>query len=221
MDRTKSYFLYVPPKSNSHGHAVRDKNVKRATQKVIDCFVENFNAITNNEVQLTIYFNNDDELQKAQKTTEELNKFLGLPKREWNNAGFEHAPNYITWETNDKFILETIDYVNQLSEDRFLPLSNYWINCHYHYGQPKVSPSGTIGCSIESGRLFVRLRIIFPYTIDDNQSYDFITKFCTSLPFKLNAKHFKRFGPSKKGYGQWKLDKEIQDRIDDLLKNIR
>jgi hypothetical protein len=37
------------------------------------------------------------------------------------------------------------------------------------------------------------------------------------LPFKLNSKHFRRLGPGKSGYGQWKLDKEIQNKVEDCL----
>lgn len=33
-----SILMYVSPKSNSHGHAVRDKNIKRALRKVVDAF---------------------------------------------------------------------------------------------------------------------------------------------------------------------------------------
>ena len=76
MDQTKSYFVYSPPKSNSHGHGVRDKNVRRATQRVIESFVDAFNATTDNKLQLTLHYDKKNELEKARKTIEKLNEFL-------------------------------------------------------------------------------------------------------------------------------------------------
>ncbi len=208
--------MYCPPKSNSHGHAVRDKNVKRATQKLIDSFVNNFNATTDNKIQLTLDYDKNNELQKANKTIEKLNNFLGFAKRECNNVGFEQMENTITWENENTNILDLLDYVENLMDDSYLPLSKYWISCFYHYGN-SPEPYGWVMCSIESGRLFARLHIIVPYPIDDNKSYELIYNFHKSLPFKLNGNHFRILGPSKRGYGRWKLDEENQKKIDDCL----
>ena len=216
MDRTQSYFAYSPPKSNSHGHGVRDKNVRRATQKVIDSFVSSFKATTDNKLQLTLHYDKINELQKAHKTIEKLNEFLGLPKREWDNAGFEIMDNTITWENDNMNILDLLDYVDKLKDDSYLPLSKYWISSFYHYGD-NTKAHGQIMCSIESGRLFVRLHLIIPYSIDTDKCYELLSKFHASLPFKLNGKHFRRLGPSKRGYGNWKLDEETQSRLDTCL----
>jgi hypothetical protein len=216
MDKTQSYFVYSPPKSNSHGHGVRDKNVKRATQRVIDSFVDSFNATAGNELQLTLRYDKNTELQKAHKTIEKLNEFLGSSKREWDNAGHEYMNNTITWENDTANILDLLDYIDKLKDDSYLPLSNYWISCFYQYGL-SPEPNGSIMCSIESGRLFVRLHLILPYSIDNDKCYELLSKFHRSLPFKLNAKHFRRLGPGKGGYRQWKLDKETQNRLDTCL----
>jgi hypothetical protein len=90
LDKSLSYFVYSPPKSNSHGHGVRDKNLRRATQKLIDSFVSSFKATTDNKLQLTLRYDKNNELQKAHKTIEKLNEFLGTSKREWDNAGYEN-----------------------------------------------------------------------------------------------------------------------------------
>lgn len=216
MDQTQSYFVYRPPKSNSHGHSVRDKNVRRATEKVIDSFVRSFNATTDNKLQLTLHYDKKNELQKAFKTIEKLNEFLGPAKRTWDNAGFEHIDSTITWESEKINILDLLDYVDKIKDDSYLPLSKYWISCFYHYGN-NTEANGQIMCSIESGGLFVRLHLIIPYPIDDEKSYKLLSEFSKSLPFKLNGKHFRRLGPSQRGYGQWKLDKETQNRLDSCL----
>lgn len=216
MDKTLSYFVYSPPKSNSHGHGVRDKNVRRATQNLIDSFVSSFKATTDNRLQLTLSYDKNNELQKAHKTIEKLNEFLGISKREWDNSGFENMDNTITWENENTNILEFLDYVDKIKDDSYLPLSKYWISSFYHYGK-SPEPYGHIMCSIEAGRLFVRLHLIIPYPIDNDKCYELIYKFHKSLPFKLNGNHFRRLGPSKRGYGQWKLDKETQNRLDECL----
>ena len=58
MDKNLSYLVYVPPKSNSHGHSVRDKNINRGLIKTIDTFVENFGAIQFGNSQVTLYYDN-------------------------------------------------------------------------------------------------------------------------------------------------------------------
>ena len=219
MDRSLSYFVYRPPKSNSHGHGVRDNNVRRATQKVIDSFVDAFNATPNKELQLTLYYD-INELHNAQRVRRKLNEFLGLAKREWDNLGYEHMRNSITWESSEKNIFDLLDYIDKLKDESFLPLSNYWMHCFYHYGNNNEA-NGYIMCSIESGRLFVRLNLIIPNSIDSGKPYELLSKFQASLPFKLNSKHFRRLGPSKNGYGQWKLDAETQNRLDTCLVKYR
>jgi hypothetical protein len=216
MDKTLSYFVYRPPKSNSHGHGVRDKNVRGATQKLIDSFVCNFKATTDNKLQLTLHYDKNHELQKAHKTIEKLNEFLGVSKREWDNAGYENMENTITWENENTNILDLLDYVHKLENENYLPLSKYWISSFFHYGK-SPEPYGHIMCSIEAGRLFVRLHLIIPYPIDNDKCYEMIYKFHKSLPFKLNGNHFRRLGPSKRGYGQWKLDEETQKRLNECL----
>lgn len=216
MDKTLSYFVYSPPKSNSHGHSVRDKNVRRATQNLIDSFVNNFKATTDNKLELTLSYDKKNEIQKAQNTIKKLNEFLGVSKREWDNAGYENMENTITWENENTNILDLLDYVDKLKNDSYLPLSKYWISSFYEYGLLS-DPYGHIMCSIESGRLFVRLHLIIPYPIDDDKCYELIYKFHKSLPFKLNANHFRRLGPSKRGYGQWKLDKGTQKHLTECL----
>ena len=216
MNKKLSYFVYSPPKSNSHGHGVRDKNIRRATQNVIDSFVSSFKATTDNKLQLTLSYDKTNEIQSAKNTIKKLNDFLGVSKREWDNAGYENMDNTITWENENTNILDLLEFVDKLKDDSYLPLSKYWISSFYHYGK-NPEPNGHIMCSIESGRLFVRLHLIVPYPIDDDKCYELIYKFHKSLAFKLNGNHFRRLGPSKRGYGLWKLDEETQKRLDECL----
>jgi hypothetical protein len=39
--------------------------------------------------------------------------------------------------------------------------------------------------------------------------WSFDKKLQSDLPFKMSSKHFRRIGPGKNGYGQWKLEKDI------------
>ena len=119
MDKSQSYFVYNPPKSNSHGHGVRDKNVKRATQKVIDALVSSFNATTDNKLQLTLSYNKKSEFQKGQKTIKRINEFLGSPKKEWDSAEEEDMDNTITWENDNADILEFLEYIDKLDDDSY------------------------------------------------------------------------------------------------------
>jgi hypothetical protein len=196
---------------------VRDKSVRRATQKVIDSFVNTFKATTDNKIQLTLHYDKKNELEKAHNTIEKLIEFLGPSKLEWDNStGFQNMDNTITWESDNTKILDLLDYVDKLRDESYLPLTKYLISCFYHYGI-NTEAHGQIMCSIESGRLFVRLHLIFPHSINNDKCYEFLSKFQKSLPFKLNGKHFRRLGPGKRGYGLWKLDEETQNRLDSCL----
>lgn len=76
--------MYVPPKSSSHGHAIRDKNIKRALRRVVDAFISNLRVIAGDELRITIYFDKDnkEELFLANNTTACLTQYLGENKRE-------------------------------------------------------------------------------------------------------------------------------------------
>jgi hypothetical protein len=215
MDQKLSYLAYSPPKSNSHGHGVRHKNVKLATQKVIDSFVGLFNATNNDTLSLTLYYDKKTELDKANKTIEKLTEYLGPTIREWDNEGFEYMQNTVNWESKTISIIELLDYIENIKDDSYLPLSKYWISTFYLYGNAETHSH--IMLSIEAGRLFIRLHLIIPYEINDKKCYELLTKLQQSLPFKLNSKHFRRLGPSSRGYGQWKLDEETQNKLDICL----
>jgi hypothetical protein len=216
MHPDSSYFVYCPPKSNSHGHSVKDKNLKRATQKVIDSFMSSFNAVPDNKLQLTLHYDKINELQKAQKTIELLSNFLGPNNRESDNYCGLNIENTISWENIKTPILDIINFIESNKDETLLPISNYDISSFFHYGEIPEK-SGFIMLSIGSGKLFVRLSLTIPFPIDNEKSYEVLSKFGESLPFKLNDKHFRRLGPSKKGYGQWKLDEETQQRVKDCL----
>lgn len=217
MDERLSYFAYSPPKSNSHGHASRDKNLQRATQKVIDSAVSLFNATCDEKLSLTLRYDKKTELEKAHKTINKLTAFLGPQHSEWDNADFEFIENSVSWKSKTQSILDLIAYANTIQDDNYLPLSKYWISTFYHYGK-QDEPHGHMMICIEMGRLFTRLSLIIPHTVDDEKSYELIARLQKLLPFKLNSKHFRRLGPSKWGYGQWKLDTETQNKLERCLK---
>lgn len=220
MDKLLSYLVYSPPKSISHGHGVRDKNVRNATQKVISAFVECFDAITDNKVQLELSYDKKSELEKAHKTITKLNEYLGLSIRKWDNFGYENMENTITWESYNTNILDLLEYVDKINNVDYLPLTKYWISSFYHYGK-KNEANGHIMCSIESGRLFVRLGFVIPYPINNEKSYELIYKFHKLLPFKLNGNYFRRVVPSNKGHKILKLDEDTQKRLDECLTNSK
>ena len=219
MNREKSYFVYCPPKSNSHGHTVRDKNIKVGLTKVVNAIVENLNAKQNGKMNLDIYFEkgNAEELISAKNTTEKLNQFLGLPLREFDNTGFESHKNSVTWESNSKNIFDLLDYLEKSKNQNLLSLNNFSISQFYYYGT-RESANGNIMFSIESGKLFVRLNLILPYSTDDKRIYILIEKLKNELPIKLNIKYFKILGLNKNKYSQWKLDEETKKKLEIYLK---
>jgi hypothetical protein len=186
MDKTQSYFVYAPPKSNSHGHAVRDKNIIRATKNVIESFVSNFNATTDNKLLLTLQYDKKSELPQALKTIERLNEFLGPSKNESDNLGFDFIANSITWESYSVNVFDLLNYVNQIKDESFLPLSKYFISVFYSY-ETNTETEGFVMRSIESGRLFVRLHLIIPYPIEDEKSYDYFLNYTNHYHLNLMA----------------------------------
>ncbi|ESU18454.1 hypothetical protein FCR2A7T_29360 [Flavobacterium cauense R2A-7] len=219
MDRNLSYFVYQPPKSNSHGHGVRDKNILRGLKKVIDVFTENFGEMQSDKLELDLYYDkaNEEEFILAKNTISKLEEFLGLSIRQWENTGYEHLKDSMSWENDKKNIFDLLTYLNTYEDEALLPLNQFSISQFYNYGDNKTA-NGYIMCSIESGKLFIRLHLILPYPIEDERAYELIGKLNKELPFKLSNKNFKRLGPNKNRYGQWKLDDEIQKRLDSYLK---
>ncbi len=218
MDKNLSYFSYRPPKSNSMGHSIRDRNLRRVTSKLAEVFIKYFDAKPDEEMQVNIYYDKKDDIavKKAQNTISKLNSFLGGPLREWDNPGYEHSENSVTWETKEKDIFSLLDFIESYKSDDVLDISKYWISTFYHYGTIG-KPHGHMMFSIKSGRLFVRTRLILPFTIDDQRVYEFICSLVRELPFKLNSKHFRRLGPSKRGYGTWKLNDDELNRINECF----
>lgn len=217
MDKNLSYLVYVPPKSNSHGHSVRDKDINRGLKKITETFTENFGVTQFGEVQVTLYHNSkkDNQIQ-IDNSISKFKELLGVPLRTWGNAEYPDLRNSITWETTDKSIFDIEDYY-QRNKSALLPLENFWIYCAYGYGSGD-SIHGSVSCSIESGKLFVRLHLIFPFSIDDPRLFSLIDKVNKRLPFKLSNKHFKCLMPSKKGHRLLKPDEVLQKRIDECLK---
>ena len=175
MDKNLSYLVYVPPKSNSHGHSVRDKNINRGLIKTIDTFVENFGAIQFGNSQVTLYYDNKIDNQiSIDNSISKLNGLLGKPLGTWENTGFPKLKNSIYWTTSDKNIFELEEFY-RLNNSDTLPLENICISSPYAYGTPNT-PHGTILCSIQAGKLFVRLSLIFPYSIDNPKLLPFVNK---------------------------------------------
>ncbi len=219
MDITKSFFVYSPSKSNSNGHGVRDKDITRGLKKVVDAVVGNFGAKQSDKMELNIYYDkvNVEEFLCAKNTIIKLNEFLGKPLRDWENTGYEYLKNSMTWESDKKNIFDVLSYLETERNEAVLPLNQFWISQFYSYGNNEMA-NGYIMCSVESGKLFVRLHLIFPFSIDDERTYKLIEKLSNELPFKLSSKNFRRLGPNKNKYGQWKLDDEIIKRLDSCLK---
>lgn len=224
INKDISILVYAPPKSNSHGHAVRDKNIKRALRKVVDAFISNLKVVRNDELRVDIYFDKNDEkeLLLANNTISYLTQYLGKYTREWVNPGYEYLKDSKTWEIKGKDCFDLLDYLEQINDSDILPIKNFWISNSYSYrdeAELNTLILTTLMCSIESGRLFVRFRIMFPYTIDDERLYQLLEKFNKELPFNLSNKHFRILGLNiDNKYGRWKLDSELQEKINNCPK---
>jgi hypothetical protein len=215
-DKTLSYFVYQPPKSNSFGHGVRGNDIEGNLKKTIDSFVENFDVKPKGKLKTTIEYDgtNEQELALKYNTVTALNSMLKNPLRE-HTAQFVGFKDSVTWENSDKTILDVLKCI-EAQKVNLLPLVNFHISSSLGYGD-NTTAYGWITCSIELGRLFVRMRFIIPYSTNDEKAYTLISRLSKSLPFKLKSKHFRRLGPDKKGYGLWKLDEEMTKRIEGHL----
>jgi len=211
LERHLSYLIYTPPKSNSHGHGARDRNLQRALTKTVDAFTDHLKAYPAEKLGVVLYYHKESEkeLLQAEYTIATICRLIGEPKYTWDNADYPALPNSVTWETDDKTIFEMLEHLEKEVKERILPVSCFWIHQSYTYGNPPDGPYGTIMCSIEQGRLFVRLRLIFPYPIGDVRLSKSVHDLSKALPFKLNSKHFRRLGLMNNKYGQWKLDEEL------------
>jgi hypothetical protein len=69
------------------------------------------------------------------------------------------------------------------------------------------------------GFIMFLMGIGFPISVDEPASYEFLKRFSTDAPFKMNPKHFQVFTPiGKKGNMAWrKTDADIQARLDAII----
>jgi hypothetical protein len=213
MNRSESYLVYVPPKSNSHGHWVRDKNMVRGLKRTVDAFVKNLNMSQFGSLDLRLEENISPESHTLWENTRELliNR-LGEPDT-LLQTGVNGVNNLLRWQVIDKSVFDVLEIYEEAKDKGIFRFDRLWLHSAYHYGHADV-PHGLVNCFVISCKLLVSLHLILPYMIQDERLYTLISNLNSDLPFKMSNKHFRRLGPGKNGYGQWKLDKEVQDKID-------
>lgn len=217
MDTNASFFVYALPKSNSHGHYVKDKNLIRGLTKAISAFEKGFAGYQSGNVQVEIFYkkDNEQELVLAHQTLSKFNNFLGLPIHKWENTGDEYLKSSVRWESSSKNILDILEYLT-LHKKEVLPLFHFTIIQFYHYGT-KITENAQVTYVIDYGKLFINLYMILPYSASAEKVYELIANLYKELPFKLNPKNFRRLGPKKNRRGLWKLDDEIQRLLESYL----
>jgi len=217
MNTNSSFFVYALPKSNSLGHYVKDKDISRGLKKVIDTFEKNFAGYQSGNIQVEIFYkkDNEQELVLAQQTISKVNNFLGLPVHEWENQGNEYLKTSIRWENSSKNILAILEYLTA-HKNELLPVSHFTVLQFYHYGT-KITENAQITYIVDSGKLFIDLYMILPYTENEEKVYQIITRLYKELPFKLNPKNFRRLGPKNNRRALWKLDDKTQQLLESYL----
>lgn len=215
MNQFESYLVYQPPKSNSHGHWVRDKNIDRGLRRTVDAFVTNLDLHQIGDLDIRLPKDSSSASNASWQNTRDLFiKHFGEPNYA-QQPFFDGLKDTLMWKAPIS-LFDLLEMFEPAKLKDLIPLDYLWLHAAYGYGHTD-SPRGTVGCFIIPRKLLVSLRIILPYTIDDPRLYELIKKLQSDLPFKMSSKHFRRLGPGKNGYGQWKLDKEIQDRIQECF----
>ena len=217
MNTNSSFFVYALPKSNSLGHYVKDKNIALGLKKVVDAFEKSFAGYQSGNVQVEIFYKKDDEheLVLAQQTISKINNFLGLPIHKWENSGDEYFNSSIRWESASKNIFDILEYL-ALHKNNVLPLFHFTIIQFYHYGT-QITENAQITYIIDSGKLFIDLYMILPFSTNDETVYQLIASLYKELPFKLNPKNFRRLGPKNNRRALWRLDDETQQLLESYL----
>jgi hypothetical protein len=211
MNKLESYLVYQPPKSNSHGHWVRDKNIARGLKRAIDAFVSNLTLCQIGDLDIRLPKDSDSESNTSWQNTRDLfiNHF-GEPSY-GQQPFFDGLKDTLMWKAPIS-LFDLLEMFEPATHKDPIPLDYLWLHAGYGFGQTD-SPRGSLSCIIIPRKLLISFRLILPYTIEDPRSYELIKKLQSDLPFKMSSKHFRRLGPGKNGYGQWKLDKELQDRL--------
>lgn len=217
MNTNASFFVYTRPKSNSHGHYVKDKNLTRGLTKAINAFEKGFAGYQSGNVQVEIFYKKDNEQEfvLAQQTLSKFNNFLGLPIHKWENTGDEYLKSSVRWESSSKNIFDILEYL-ALHKKEVLPLFHFTIIQFYHYGT-KITENAQVTYIIDYGKLFINLYMILPYSASDEKVYKLIANLYKEVPFKLNPKNFRRLGPKNNRRGLWKLDDEAQGLLESYL----
>jgi hypothetical protein len=215
MNTLESYLVYQPPKSNSHGHWIRDKNIGRGLQRTVQAFVTNLNMHQIGDLDIRLPKDSNSESNTFWQNTRDLFiKHFGEPSH-GQQPFFDGLKDTLMWKSSMS-IFDFLEMYEPAKVKELISLDYFWLHAAYGYGHSDI-PCGTVGCFVIPHRLLISLRITLPHTIHDERLYELIKKLQSDLPFKMSSKHFRRIGPSRKGYGQWKLDKEIQDRIEECL----
>lgn len=219
MNTNSSFFVYTLPKSNSLGHYVKNKDIVCGLKKVIDAFEKNFAGYQCGNTQLEIFFkkDNEQELILAQQTISKMNIFLGLPVHKWENSGNEYIKTSIRWQSSSKNILDILEFL-KVNKNEVLPLFHFTLLQFYHYGTT-VTENAQINYIIDSGKLFVDLYMILPYSSNEERMYQVIASLYKELPFNLNSKNFRRFGLNKNRRAFWRLDSETLQLLESYLEN--
>lgn len=217
MDKNLSYFIYALPKSSPEGHRVKDKNTCQGLKKAFNAFAANFSGVQSGSVRLELFYIQEekDEVLLAKSSIPKINDFLGKPARKWKNTNSVFIRHHVVWENDSKNIQDIVEYLEAQTEN-FLALTHFITTQFYHYGT-KINENAQILYTVESGKLFVKVNLILPFSID--KSYEIIRNLCHEAPFKLNPKNFRRLGHNKKNsYGLWQLNEETHKLLNSYIK---
>lgn len=214
MDKNSFHIVYTPPKTSFYRHAVRNTNILDSLEEATTAFEKNFSPPQSGHTRVEIFYKDEfkKESQFAQNTIKIVSEFLGAPLREWKNVTPEFTKFFAVWETEIKTIFDVLNFLELNKNENILPFSNFSVFQFYYYGLSSTE-NAQITYTIEEGRFFIQLELIFPHSTTEERVYILIGNLYRELPFKLNIKNFKLFGLYKNRTGHWTLDEKTEQSI--------
>jgi hypothetical protein len=222
-------FSYRPTKGGCWGHATRPHNTFKAAQKMQIFFDTYFEpAVTEG---LTLILNRHQDVEnRVPQIREKAVRVFGNPGQ----------PESVNWILPSGDCQKALAFIVDCQPWPKPPCDPIWLTfrCHLDWkvsALPKVEwPEEFLKPDpineklrrqwfrvklMNRGFIMFLMGIGFPISVNDPASYEFLKRFSTDAPFKMNPKHFQVFTPiGKKGKMAWrKPDAEVRARLDAVI----
>jgi hypothetical protein len=137
MNQFDSYLVYQPPKSNSHGHWVRDKNIGRGLQRTAHALVNNLDMhqVGDLDIRLPMDSNRENDVP-WQNTRDLFIKHFGEPSHS-RQPFFDGIKDMLMW----KAAMDLFDFLKmyeQAKVEEMIPLNHLWLHAAYTNGDANI-----------------------------------------------------------------------------------